>query len=192
MAPALLPVACPDHQTTRSLFTHPAFFSAVLKTTIQVPIDPSVTHGSPLRDAWVTQASRLGHPIPIPTTGRGLQLPQKAQNATVSRCAIYQIPSANYLPELDNSLICSSRHARSSSPAQVMSFATLCRNRVHVHIPVSTCGRPSRSTHKMPASQYSLVSIARPAAAPNPQLRFCLPQPAGPPPSPPVPAVFET
>ena len=94
----------------------------------------------PKRDPRVTQGSRLGDPIPnpIPTAiGRGSQIAHKHKSQRNLRCveracaSKYQVPTTKYLCPYPT-LYPSRFHARTSSPVQVMSFATLCLTLVHV------------------------------------------------------------
>jgi hypothetical protein len=90
-----------------------------------------------LRDAWVALARPLGHPIPIPV-GRGRQPRNTKRNGiSVAHSGPCQIPITNYqlLNTRESAYITASvllSHARSSSSAQVMSFATLCLKQVHL------------------------------------------------------------
>jgi hypothetical protein len=134
------PIYCP----------HPAFFQLVLQT----KHFRHSTLGSPLRDAWVALAWPLGGPrvaqsqtqsaeglpaeglpdVPITRSpiliivisGKGFALP-------ITRCPDHQITRFWWaLPHF--SAIHSNNHARTSSPAPVMSFTTLCLTWFIVHL----------------------------------------------------------
>jgi hypothetical protein len=86
-----------------------------------------VTLGWPLGDPW----------SPNPNPSRQRTATQKHKTQRNLRCALQPLPNTNYqlLNTCESAYITASvllSHARSSSSAQVMSFAILCLTRVHV------------------------------------------------------------
>ncbi len=90
----------------------------------------------PLGDAWVALACRLGDPrvtqSPTPRRQRVTTPISTKRNgiSVASYIKFLQRPNQRTYAILFQSLDCS--HARTSSPAEVMSFATLCLTVVHI------------------------------------------------------------
>jgi hypothetical protein len=94
------------------------------------------TLGPPLRDAWVALGPRLGHPRATQSQTQSQSKSAEGrdpetQNATESPLRLLLFPNTTYQVPVNRypTASLSLSHARTSSPAEDMSFATLCLTR---------------------------------------------------------------
>jgi len=116
--------------------TRPFYWHVANKALVQ--FDAWATLARRLGGPWATIGPPKGHPIPdpIPIPIRQRVATPETQNATESplRLLVSQIPSTTFQVPVNRypTVSLSLSHARTSSPAEDMSFAALCLTLVHV------------------------------------------------------------